>query len=83
MEKRVALIGIIIEKSESAAQINSILHEYADSVVARLGVPYRERGVNIISIVIDAPQNDISALSGRLGRIDGVNVKTMYTKENK
>ncbi len=81
MEKRVALIGIIVENGESAAQINDILHEYATSVVARLGVPYRERGVNIISIVIDAPQNDISTLSGKLGRLEGVSVKTMYTKE--
>ena len=81
MDKRVALIGIIVENSESAAQINDILHEYATSVVARLGVPYRERGVNIISIVIDAAQNDISTLSGRLGRLEGVSVKAMYTKE--
>lgn len=81
MEKRVALIGIIVENGESAAQINNILHEYADNIVARLGVPYRERSVSIISIVIDAPQNDISTLSGKLGRLEGVNVKTMYTKQ--
>lgn len=81
IEKRVALIGIIVENQKSVAQLNDILHEYASAIVARLGVPYRERGVSIISIVIDAPQNDVSTLSGRLGRLDGVNVKTMYTKE--
>ena len=81
IEKRVALIGIIVENQEIVAQLNDILHEYASDIVARLGVPYRERGVSIISIVIDAPQNDVSTLSGRLGRLSGVSVKTMYTKE--
>ena len=81
MEKRVALIGIIVENLDSTPQINDILHEYAKDIIARLGVPYRERDVCIISIVIDAPQDKISALSGRLGRIDGVSVKAMYTKE--
>lgn len=81
MDKRVALIGIIVEKNESASAINDILHEYASHIVARLGLPYREREVSIISIVIDAPQNVISTLSGKLGRLDGVSVKTMYTKE--
>ena len=81
MEKRVALIGIIVENPDSTPQINDILHEYAKDIIARLGVPYRERGVCIISIVVDAPQDKISSLSGRLGRLDGVSVKTMYTKE--
>ena len=81
MEKRVALIGIIVEDSDSTTQINDILHEYAKDIIARLGVPYRERGVCIISIVIDASQDKISSLAGKLGRIDGVSVKTMYTKE--
>ena len=82
MKKRVALIGIIVENPDSTAQINDILHEYAEDIIARLGVPHRERGVCIISIVVDAPQDKISSLSGKLGRIDGVNVKTMYTKES-
>ncbi len=81
MEKRVALIGIIIENPDSISRINDILHEYSNEIIARLGVPYRERDVCIISIVADAPQDKISTLSGKLGRLDGVNVKTMYTKE--
>lgn len=80
MEKRVALIGIIVEDTESTAALNDILHEYGGDVVARMGVPYRERGVCIISIVVDAPADRISSLSGRLGRLRGVSVKTMYTK---
>ena len=81
MEKRIALVGIIVENMESTAELNNILHEYSDSIVARLGVPYRERGVSVISIVVDALQDTISSLSGKLGRLDGVSVKTMYTKE--
>lgn len=80
MEKRVALIGIIVEDTESTASLNDILHEYGGDVVARMGVPYRERGVCIISVVVDAPADRISSLSGRLGRLCGVSVKTMYTK---
>ncbi len=81
MEKRVALIGIIVEKAESTEKLNNILHEFADTIIARLGVPHRERNICIISIVVDAPQDVISTLSGKLGRLDGVSVKTMYTKE--
>ncbi len=81
MEKRIALIGIIVENLEQSQQVNELLHEYGSYIVGRLGVPYRERGLSIISIIIDAPNDAISALSGKLGRIAGVQVKTMYTKE--
>lgn len=80
METRVAVIGIIVEKSESAEKVNSILHEYGDIIIGRMGIPYRQKGISIISIAVDAPQDDISALSGKLGRISGVSVKAAYAK---
>ena len=79
METRVAVIGIIVEKTESVEKLNEILHEYGQYIVGRMGIPYRERNVNVISIVIDAPQSEISAVSGKIGRIDGVSVKTAYS----
>ena len=82
MENRIALLGIVIENPELSKQINDLLHEYSEYIVARLGVPYRERGLSIISIVMDAPNDAISALSGKLGRLNGVQCKAMYTKEN-
>lgn len=86
METRVALIGIIVEDESSVAALNDLLHQYAPYIIGRMGVPYRPRGVNIISVALDAPQDDISALSGKLGRLHGVSAKTQYsniiTKEN-
>ncbi len=82
METRVALIGIIVEKPESVEQINSLLHEFSSYIIGRMGVPYREKGISIISVVIDAPMNKISSLSGKLGMLDGVNTKTIYSKTN-
>ena len=78
METRIALIGIIIEKDEAAEPLNALLHEYRDCVVGRMGIPYRERGVNIISVAVDATQDTINALSGKIGRLDGVSAKTVY-----
>ena len=78
METRIALIGIIIEKDEAAEPLNALLHEYRDCVVGRMGIPYRERGVNIISVAVDATQDTINALSGKIGRLDGVRAKTVY-----
>ena len=80
MENRLALIGIIVESSDAAERINAILHEFGPYIIGRMGIPYRERGVNIISIVIDAENNIISSLSGKLGMVKGVSVKTMYAK---
>lgn len=67
METRVALIGIIVEQESSAAALNALLHEYGGYIIGRMGLPYRERGVNIISVVLDAPQDKIAALSGKIG----------------
>lgn len=80
METRVALIGIIVEKESSVAQLNELLHQYGRYIIGRMGLPYREKGVNIISVVLDAPQDVISTLSGRIGRLEGVSVKTQYAK---
>ena len=79
-ETRVAVIGIIVEKPESAEKVDAVLHEYADRIIGRMGIPYREKGISIISVAADAPQEEISALSGKLGRIDGVSVKAAYAK---
>ena len=79
MEQRVALIGIIVEKKESVMTVNSILHDYSDYIIGRMGIPYKKKGINIISIAVDAPQNIISALSGKLGALDGISTKTTYS----
>lgn len=79
METRVALIGIIMENEASVAALNDLLHQYAPYIIGRMGVPYRARGVNIISVALDAPQDAIAALSGKLGRLEGVSAKTQYS----
>ncbi|MBP3272965.1 MAG: iron-only hydrogenase system regulator [Ruminococcus sp.] len=78
METRVAMINIIVEDKESAETINSLLHEYSEYIIGRMGIPYRVKKLNIISIAIDAPQNVINTLAGRIGRLPGVEAKTMY-----
>ncbi len=80
MEKRIALVGIIVENPDSVEKINAILHEFASNIVGRMGIPYRDRGVSIICVVVDAPNDTISAMSGKLGMIDGISVKTVYQK---
>ena len=80
MDIRVAIISAIVEKLESTEELNNILHQYASYVVGRMGLPYRERGIYIISIVLDAPQDEISTLSGKIGRLDGVTSRTAYAK---
>ncbi len=80
METRVALIGIIVSSPDSAAELNETLHEYNEYIIGRMGIPYHQRRVSVISIVIDAPQTVISALSGKLGMIPHVSTKTIYTK---
>ena len=79
MECRVAVMSIIVEKSQTVEQLNHILHSYGEYIIGRMGIPYRQRNINIISIAIDAPQNVISALSGRIGKLDGVSVKTAFS----
>lgn len=81
MEKnRLALIGIIVEDLTKTNALNDILHEYGSYVVGRMGIPYKTRGVSLISVIIDAPTNVINSLSGKLGMLEGINVKTSYTK---
>lgn len=77
-EDRVAIISMIIENDSSVEQVNRLLHEYSGFIRGRMGIPYRERGLNIISVVVDAPQDSISALSGKLGRLPGVKSKAVY-----
>ena len=79
METRVAVIGIIVENSEATARLNEILHEYGSYIIGRMGIPYRHRGIHVISIAVDAPQDAISALTGKLGRLEGVTAKTAYS----
>ena len=83
METRIALIGIIVADIESAGKINEILHEYSPYLIGRMGIPYRKKNVSIISVVIDASNDVISSLSGKLGMIKGISVKTIYSKNNK
>ena len=77
---RIAVIGIIVEEKNMAGEVNRLLHEYGQYIIGRMGLPYEKKGVNIISIVVDAPADIISALSGKLGRIPGVGVKALYSK---
>ena len=79
METRVAVMSIIVENSDAVERLNAILHEYGEFIIGRMGIPYRKRKVNIIAIALDAPQNTISALSGKIGSLSGVSVKTAYS----
>lgn len=81
MKTRIALIGIIVEDTNAVENVNEILHNYGSYIIGRMGIPYREKQVNIISIVIDAPNDVISSLSGKLGMIKGISVKTVYSKK--
>lgn len=79
METRVAVMSIIVENPEAAEQLNAILHQHGEYIIGRMGIPYRKRGINIISIALDAPQNTLSALAGKIGTLPGVSVKTAYS----
>ena len=79
MQTRVAVMGIIVENIDSVEQLNALLHEYGHDIIGRMGIPYRERSINIVSIAIDAPQDVISALAGKIGNLDGISVKTAYS----
>ncbi len=80
VETRIAAISIIVEDVEKTSQINEIIHQYADYIIGRMGIPYRKKNISIISLVIDAPPDTISRLSGTLGRLEGVTSKTAYAK---
>ena len=80
METRVAVISIIIEDPESVQAVNDLLHQFSEFIIGRMGIPYRAKGISIISIAIDAPQDKISALSGKIGRLSGVTAKAAYSR---
>ena len=80
MESRVVMFGIIVEETSVVKQINDLLHEQRDYIVAHVAVPYHERGINVISVVMDAPENIISSVSGKLGMLPGVSCKITYSK---
>ncbi|MBQ9329781.1 MAG: iron-only hydrogenase system regulator [Oscillibacter sp.] len=82
METRVAILAIIVREGSFVSALNDLLHQYGAYIIGRMGVPYRARGVNIISVSIDAPADVISALSGKLGRLPGVTAKTVYAPED-
>ena len=79
METRVAVMSIIVENPEKVEVLNRILHEYSDYIIGRMGIPYRKRKISIISVALDAPQNTISSLAGKMGSLPGVSVKTAYS----
>ena len=80
-EKRLAVISIIIEKREQSVKVNTVLSEYGEYIVGRMGVPYKERGVSVICIIIDAPNEVINSLTGKIGMLDGVSAKTLMSKQ--
>ena len=79
-ESRVAVLTVLIEDLEAAERVNALLHEFGKHIIGRMGIPYRDRGVSVICVVLDAPQPVVSALSGRIGRLPGVSAKTVYTR---
>lgn len=80
MGNRIAVVSIIVECPESVEALNGILHDYAKYIIGRMGIPCRERNLSVISVVMDAPQDEISSLSGKVGRLKGVTSKTAYSK---
>jgi putative iron-only hydrogenase system regulator len=79
MKTRVAVMAIILESKENAEQLNTVLHDYREYILGRMGLPYTKHNINIISVALDAPQDIINSLAGKIGRIEGVNVKTAYS----
>lgn len=80
MQSRVAIIGIIVEDNTYIEELNNLLHKYSHIIVGRMGIPYRDRNIGVISIIVDAPSDEINTLSGKLGMIKGINSKTIYAK---
>ena len=81
MDTRVAVMSIIVENGDMVEKLNGILHEYGEFIIGRMGIPYRKRRVNIIAIALDAPQNTISAMAGKIGCLNGISVKTAYSNK--
>ena len=82
MDKRIGVVGIVIEDVSQAVHVNNILHEYSHIIIGRMGMPYRERNLNVISLIVDGTNDDIGALSGKLGKIKGLSVKSALSKKN-
>jgi putative iron-only hydrogenase system regulator len=80
MENRIAALSIIVEDSESVEALNAVLHEYASYILGRMGIPYREKGINIICVALDAPTDTVNALTGKIGRLNGVSAKAVCSK---
>ena len=80
-QSRLGIVGIIVEDREKSAALNAILHQYAEIIVGRLGIPYRDRGVSIISLAVDGSNEDISAMTGKIGQLEGVSVKSVITRQ--
>lgn len=80
METRIALVGIIVENLDKVEEVNHVLHDFGSFIVGRMGLPVRDHGLNIISIVVEADGNTINSLSGKLGMLEGISVKTVYSK---
>ncbi|WDC84856.1 iron-only hydrogenase system regulator [Caloramator sp. mosi_1] len=81
MEKRLGIVGIVVEDLQRAEDVNSILHEFSSVIIGRMGIPYRDRGVSVISLIVDGTTDEISAMTGKLGKIKGVSVKSALTKK--
>ena len=79
MKTRVAVMSIIVENPDSVSDLNTLLHTFSGYVIGRMGIPYRDKNINIISVAVDAPQNEISSLSGKIGKLNGVSIKTAYS----
>ncbi len=81
MDKRIGVIGIVIEDQDCVTEVNDILHQYGEIIVGRMGVPYRERGLNVISLIVDGTTDEIGALTGKLGKLKGLSVKSALSKK--
>lgn len=82
METRIAVMGIIVENVESVESLNSLLHGYREYIIGRMGIPYKDKGISVVSIAVDASQDVISSLAGKVGRLDGISVKTAYSSKS-
>lgn len=81
MEKRIGVVGIVVENLSNAPKVNDILHSFAQIIVGRMGIPYKEKDISVISLIVDGTSDEISSMTGKLGKIDGVNVKSAMTRK--
>lgn len=81
METRIAVMGVIVENAGSVEALNAVLHDYRAYIIGRMGIPYKDKGISVVSIAVDAPQDIISSLAGKVGKLDGISVKTAYSSK--